>query len=76
MRAASDTPPSYHRDPACSRVDAFEPRIRALLAEHPSMPATVIAERVGWEHSSSVLRAKVAELRPLYAPNDPADGTV
>ena len=31
------------------------------------MPATVIAERVGWLHSSSVLRARVAELRPLYA---------
>ena len=33
----------------------FEPRIRALLAQFPTMPATVIAERIGWEHSSSVL---------------------
>jgi len=57
-------------------VDEFEPRIRALLQGFPSMPATVIAERIGWEHSSSVLRAKVAQLRPLYAPNDPADRTV
>jgi hypothetical protein len=27
------------------------------------MPATVIAERIGWLHSSSVLRARIAELR-------------
>lgn len=40
------------------------------------MPFTVSAERIGWEHSSSVLRAKAAELRALYAPNDPADRTV
>lgn len=73
---ASDAPPKYEGAPAGSLVDAYEPRIRALLAEFPSMPATVIAERVGWTNSSSVLRAKVAELRPLYAPSDPADRTV
>ena len=73
---AADEPPKYERGPVGSRVDAFEPRIRALLAKFPSMPATVIAERIGWEHSSSVLRARVAELRPLYAPNDPADRTI
>ena len=39
------------------------------------MPATVIAERIGWTRSASVLRAKVAELRPLFAPPDPADRT-
>ena len=39
------------------------------------MPATVIAQRVGWCRSSSVLRARVAALRPLYAPVDPADRT-
>ncbi len=39
------------------------------------MPATVIAERIGWEHSSSVLRAGVAQLRPLFRPADPADRT-
>jgi len=65
---ASDAPPRYLRGPVDSIVDSFEVRIRALLAEFPSMPATVIAERIGWEHSSSVLRAAVAELRPLYAP--------
>jgi len=73
---ASDVPPKYERGPVASVVDGFEPRIRGLLVEFPSMPATVIAERIGWPHSSSVLRAKVAELRPLYAPADPADRTV
>jgi transposase len=72
---ASDVPPRYERGPAGSVVDAYEPRIRALLAEFPSMPATVIAERIGWTNSSSVLRARVAQLRPLYAPADPADRT-
>ncbi len=73
---AADAPPRYEREPVGSVVDVYEPRIRALLAEFPSMPATVIAERIGWTHSSSVLRAKVAQLRPLYAPADPADRTV
>jgi len=73
---AADTPPRYERGAVGSLVDVYEPRIRSLLAEFPSMPATVIAERIGWTNSSSVLRARVAELRPLYAPNDPADRTV
>jgi hypothetical protein len=29
----------------------FEERVRALLEEHPEMPATVLAERVGWDGS-------------------------
>jgi transposase len=72
---AADAPPRYARPAAGSRVDAFEPAIRALLAEFPEMPATVIAERVGWMHAPSVLRARVAQLRPLYRPADPADRT-
>ena len=39
------------------------------------MPATVIAERIGWERSITVLRERVAELRPLYLPPDPAGRT-
>jgi len=39
------------------------------------MPATVIAERIGWEHSITVLRNRVAELRPLFAPPDPCQRT-
>lgn len=77
VRAAlsSDGPPKYERPPVGSAVDVFEPQIRALLAATPTMPATVIAERIGWQRSASVLRARVAQLRPLYAPVDPADRT-
>lgn len=70
---ASDEPPRYERKAAGSRVDAFEPQIRRLLSEFPDMPATVIAERIGLVHSASVLRARVALLRPLFRPADPAD---
>ncbi len=35
------------------------------------MPATVIAERIGWSRSMTVLKERVRELRPLYAPADP-----
>ena len=72
---AADAPPKYERPAGGSVADEFEPRIRSLLAQFPDMPATVIAERLGWEHSSSVLRARVAQLRPLYRPADPADRT-
>lgn len=72
---AADAPPRYSRAPQGSRVDEFEPAIRRLLAEFPEMPATVIAEKIGWQHSSSVLRARVALLRPLFSPPDPADRT-
>jgi hypothetical protein len=39
------------------------------------MPATVVAERIGWDRSITVLRGKVGELRPLYLPQDPAGRT-
>src|SRR5579863_3184280 len=72
---ASDRPPKYERKPAGSIVDAAEPRIRELLKAYPSMPATVIAERIGWDRSIRVLRDRVAELRPAYLPPDPASRT-
>jgi transposase len=71
----SDGPPRYERKPAGSIVDAVEPRIRELLKAHPTMPATVIAERIGWTRSIRVLSARVAELRPAYLPPDPASRT-
>jgi hypothetical protein len=54
----------------------FERRVRALLAEFPDMPATVLAERVGWEGSSSWFRENVARLRPEQRRPDPADRLV
>ena len=53
---AAAGPPKYERVPAGSVVDEFEPRIRELLRSIPTMPATVIAERVGWSRSLMILR--------------------
>jgi transposase len=72
---ASDGPPKYERKPAGSAVDAFEPRIRELLQAYPAMPATVIAERIGWDRGLTVLKDRVRELRPAYLPPDPASRT-
>jgi len=68
VRAAlrSDAPPHYEREGPGSAVDDFEPAIRRLLAVTPDMPATVIAERIGWTRGITVLRERVAELRPAY----------
>lgn len=72
---ASDRPPKYERPARGSIADAAEPRIRELLKAYPTMPATVIAERIGWDRSIRVLRGRVAELRPAYLPPDPASRT-
>jgi hypothetical protein len=53
----------------------MEGQIRALLADFPEMPTTVIAERVGWRRSMTVLRERVRELRPSYRPLDPSSRT-
>jgi hypothetical protein len=75
VRAAlrADAPPSRERGPRGSLVDKVEPQVRALLAEHPKMPSTVIAERIGWTWSLTILKDRVRELRPLFLPPDPAD---
>ena len=72
---ASDGPPKYARAPAGSVADDAEPRIRELLAAYPRMPATVIAERIGWSYSIRTLSERVRELRPVYLPPDPASRT-
>jgi len=72
---ASDGPPAYRRRPAGSIVDEAEPVIRELLRAYPWMPATVIAERIGWSRGITVLKDRVAELRPVYLPPDPASRT-
>jgi hypothetical protein len=53
---ASDAPPKYERERAGSRVNEFEPAIRRLLTEFPDMPATVIAERIGWVQVNTAIR--------------------
>jgi transposase len=39
------------------------------------MPATVIAERIEWPYSIRTLSGRVAELRSVYLPVDPASRT-
>jgi transposase len=69
-------PPRYERRVGGgSMVDAVEPRIRELLAAWPTMPATVIAERIGWTRGLTVLKGRARELRPVYLPPDPASRT-
>lgn len=72
---ASQEPPRYQRKSRGSAVDAFEPAIRELLEEFPEMPTTVIMERVGWDRGRSVFFTRVAQLRPLFKPVDPASRT-
>ncbi|WP_198144578.1 helix-turn-helix domain-containing protein, partial [Parafrankia sp. EUN1f] len=69
----SDRPPRYERAPRRRLTDAVEPAVRALLAEYPRMPASVIAQRIGWTHSSSILRDRISQIRPEYAGVDPVD---
>lgn len=77
VRAAvrSERPPAYERERRGSAVDAVEDEIRRLLRDTPDMPASVIAERIGWERGMTVLRERVAELRPAYRLADPCQRT-
>jgi len=75
MALRSDGPPVFDRKPRPSALDAHEAAIRQLLEEFPRMPATVIAERIGWERSMTVLKDRVRELRPLFLPADPCQRT-
>jgi transposase len=72
---ASEVAPKYERKPAGSIVDAVEGKIREQLQLDARMPATVIAERIGWTRGITVLKERVAELRPAYLPPDPASRT-
>ena len=70
---ASDGPPKYERPAVSTSFTPFEPAVRQLLVTTPDMPATVIAERVGWTGSISWFRDNVRGLRPDHRPVDPSD---
>jgi len=72
----STDPPAYSRAPVATSFAPFEQQVRDLLDGTWSMPATVLAERVGWTGSASWFRENVAAIRPEYAPSDPADRIV
>lgn len=69
----SDAPPRYERTPVASSFVSYEARVRALLEAESEMPATVLAERVGWTGSMTWFRENVKALRPDYRRVDPAD---
>lgn len=70
---ASDGPPRYERKEGPTSFTPFESAVRQLLAATPDMPATVIAERVGWTGSITWFRDNVRRLRPEQQAVDPAD---
>ncbi len=64
---ASQKPPNYERSARASLVEVVEGDVRKLLAVYPRMPATVIAERIGWEYSITTLKDRIRQIRPEYA---------
>ena len=73
---ASDRPPRYVRAPRPTLADGVEAQVRALLQEFPRMPATVIAQRIGWAHSLTTLKDRVRAIRPEHVGIDPVDRVV
>jgi transposase len=69
----SQAPPRYERTPTARSFAVFEPRVQALLKVTPEMPATVLAERVGWTGSIRWFSENVKRLRPEHRRIDPAD---
>lgn len=70
---ASEGPPRYQRPVVATSFAPFESSVRRLLTRTPDMPATVLAERVGWTGSITWFREHVRRLRPDHFPVDPAD---
>src|ERR671919_2248421 len=46
--------------PVGSAVDPFDPAIQALVKECNTIPATVIAERIGWTRGLTILEERLA----------------
>ena len=70
---SSDGPPRYARKPGPTSFTPYEARVRQLLAGTADMPATVLAERVGWTGSIRWFRDNVNRVRTDHRPIDPAD---
>ncbi|MGW1804096.1 hypothetical protein [Streptomyces sp. NPDC002078] len=69
-------PPKYERPLKGSAADAVKVQIRKLLRETPTMPATVIVERIGWQQGRTMLKERVVrELGPACLPVVPVSRT-
>jgi transposase len=64
----ADAPPTYRRAPQGSKVDRFEPVIRAALEECPDIKAPrmadILRDDYGYEGSVDVVKRRLRELRP------------
>jgi transposase len=63
-------PPVYVRAPMPSKLDPFKDQVRAMLAADPSVPATVILERLrreGFDGSITIVKRFVGQVRPQFA---------
>lgn len=66
---ARHEPPRYVRAPAGSQLDPFADRIAAMLAEDPTVRATVIRERLradGYRGGITILKDHLARVRPTF----------
>jgi transposase len=66
---ARSEPPRYVRAPAGSRLDPFADRIAAMLADDPTVRATVIRERLqadGYRGGITILKDHLARVRPSF----------
>jgi transposase len=67
----SDEPPAYRRAPQGSKVDRYEPVIRATLEECPDIRAPrmtdILRDEHGYEGSVDVVKRRLRELRPPAA---------
>jgi transposase len=70
---ASEGPPRYERAPAPTSFTPFEVRVPQLLSVTRDMPATVLAERVGWTGSIRWFRDNVTRVGGDHRRVDPAD---
>lgn len=65
-------PPVYRRPRRPSKLERHKPRIHELLKDDPSVPASVIRERIaeeeGYEGGKTILDNYVRELRPVFLP--------
>jgi transcriptional regulator with XRE-family HTH domain len=63
----SAEPPRYHRQRAGSKLDPFEPIVRAVLEEWPQIKAprmTEILREHGYEGSVDLVKRRLRALRP------------
>lgn len=64
----SDQPPAYRRVPRGSKLDRFEPVIRATLVEYPTIKAPrmtdILRDEYGYAGSVDVVKRRLRELRP------------